>query len=660
MVGLLSRQAGPNPHTLAKILTSQTVILCAIIIVAASSRFVWLNTLISRDEGAFGYVGWRMMQGDVPYRDTLDNKGPLLYLFYGLGSLLFGNSIIPLRLFNNLLFLASIVIIFRLAHSWYGRSVATWSAIFYGAFMSVPVFEGQLASSESFMIPLVLAAMYSYGRYQNNASPGWLLGASMLASVAVMIRPTAVFLLFVLGFMLVLDRLVLAPASHVPPRQRLKGLGSHLVFFLTGFLIPVVPFLLYFGLNYAMDDAFRVLVLNTFGYVTGWIYVEKSIRMIIVHQGLPLFLFSALGSLVLLLRITKLTRNDLLLALWTGSFVVVVTRPPMFGHYFLQIIPPLSVLAAVAIGTVTLVSRQHPIRWVRAVALLCFLWLFGGTFAYSFYSQKLYFPTYRLPSHVSSFTYADSESYSDQLRLASYLRKDAATNGGLTLVHGMSAEVYWLAGLKSPTVNAWSLNIGPQGLYTIGEGKILPLLRQGDIVRVVLFEQYITQADAISQYTLANFRAVQAIGSSDVFQRIIQNPTMYTLDDSVALVGYDLDESLLRAGDTLELSLYWRALARLQQDYTVFVHLSGQDERIWSQVDSQPQRGNYPTSSWNVGELVTDTYELHLPPGVPVGAYRLWVGMYSPESRVRLAVFEAIGVHQVDDRIELAEVLVSY
>jgi hypothetical protein len=42
-------------------------------------------TLPSRDSGVFLYVGWRVLSGDVPYRDVWDHKPPLVYFVDALG-----------------------------------------------------------------------------------------------------------------------------------------------------------------------------------------------------------------------------------------------------------------------------------------------------------------------------------------------------------------------------------------------------------------------------------------------------------------------------------------------------------------------------------------------------------------------------------------------
>jgi 4-amino-4-deoxy-L-arabinose transferase-like glycosyltransferase len=109
------------------------------------------------------------------------------------------------------------------------------------------------------------------------------------------------------------------------------------------------------------------------------------------------------------------------------------------------------------------------------------------------------------------------------------------------------------------------------------------------------------------------------------------------LGDVVRLVGYDLSQAdLVTAGSTLALTLTWECLAKMEQDYTVFVHLAGADGRPLAQVDSQPLNGTYPTSFWNVGERLADPYLLTVPSDVPPGEYQLLTGMYLLATRERL------------------------
>jgi hypothetical protein len=137
----------------------------------------------------------------------------------------------------------------------------------------------------------------------------------------------------------------------------------------------------------------------------------------------------------------------------------------------------------------------------------------------------------------------------------------------------------------------------------------------------------------------------------------IANPVWFNLGGKAALVGYDLDRTALPAGETLHLTLYWKALASFDHDYTVFAHVLGPNNSIWAQKDAWPGDGAAPTSGWHAGQLVEDHYELVVKPETPDGVYELEIGMYLRETGDRLPVLAPDGRVQ-DSRILLNRVRV--
>jgi len=112
------------------------------------------------------------------------------------------------------------------------------------------------------------------------------------------------------------------------------------------------------------------------------------------------------------------------------------------------------------------------------------------------------------------------------------------------------------------------------------------------------------------------------------------------LDNKVLLKACDLENDSFRPGETLRLTLYWRALQPMQENYTVFVHVARADGTILTQRDIQPRDGTHPTSSWVIDEWVADPHELFIPSDAPPGTYWLKVGMYFQPTMQRLLVVD--------------------
>ena len=116
----------------------------------------------------------------------------------------------------------------------------------------------------------------------------------------------------------------------------------------------------------------------------------------------------------------------------------------------------------------------------------------------------------------------------------------------------------------------------------------------------------------------------------------VPNAHTATLGQRVELLGYDLSAETALPGETVTLTLYWRALAEMSEDYTVFVHLLGPDGAIAGQHDGQPVWATYPTSLWMAGEVVVDVHEIAIRADAAPGTGWIEVGMYVADTGTRL------------------------
>lgn len=119
------------------------------------------------------------------------------------------------------------------------------------------------------------------------------------------------------------------------------------------------------------------------------------------------------------------------------------------------------------------------------------------------------------------------------------------------------------------------------------------------------------------------------------------------------LLGYDLRQ----ADEQLSVVLHWRALRRMDTRYKFFIHLCDvENGEVVTQADVMPRQWTYPTTWWEVGEVVSDEIPLSLS-NVPPGRYQLMVGVYDPDTGERLAIESQGGDFAVgNDRLILSEI----
>jgi hypothetical protein len=124
-------------------------------------------------------------------------------------------------------------------------------------------------------------------------------------------------------------------------------------------------------------------------------------------------------------------------------------------------------------------------------------------------------------------------------------------------------------------------------------------------------------------------------------------PLQANLGDQVKLLGYNLDEPVYRPGDTVNVTLYWLALQDMDKNYKVFVHFTDEAQTgLFAQSDRWPVYNFSPTTRWQLGEIVWDRHEIHIPADQAPGTYRLSTGMYLLETMQNLDVLAADGSRQ--------------
>lgn len=122
----------------------------------------------------------------------------------------------------------------------------------------------------------------------------------------------------------------------------------------------------------------------------------------------------------------------------------------------------------------------------------------------------------------------------------------------------------------------------------------------------------------------------------------IPNPTHIDFGGQIALTGYELKQYTLKPQDTLPVSFWWEALAPMERDYVAFVHLVLPPDAVWAQLDRMPHPAPdnqlRPTSTWQVGEVIQDTFMVDIPAAAPPGIYDVAIGWYDKDSFERLPV----------------------
>lgn len=116
-------------------------------------------------------------------------------------------------------------------------------------------------------------------------------------------------------------------------------------------------------------------------------------------------------------------------------------------------------------------------------------------------------------------------------------------------------------------------------------------------------------------------------------------PSAPTFGGQITLLGSNLAaHAEASATAPLPIELVWRTLERPEKQYTGFVQLLDSAGRLVAQQDHPLNNNFIPSTLWEPGLILHDTYQIELPADLAPGTYELIVGIYDPITGERLPV----------------------
>lgn len=372
---------------------------------------------------------------------------------------------------------------------------------------------------------------------------------------------------------------------------------------------------------------------------------------------------------------------------WLALTIACAMAPPVYlalykrsellrGRMLLAILPPLAVFVAAGLG------HWLPSRWQDRFPHL----LGGGLAAIALIVPFAYIaPVYAPPPLIPLEQATDLPNpvyvrFGDQMELLSY---DYGNQGRYAPSDTLEIHVYWraLAKMERNYTLRWQI-LDAQGqvhataelypgwgnyatslwvpeqvfrdTYRIRIPDDMPSPGMGLVALTVLDAENdapLAATDPQRQFLGLQFRLRPFKMTAGMTIGATETGAEYVLGEKMALIARQAQAD--PATGTVSLRLTWQALARMDKDYVAFIHVvDGSGNTVW-QIDRQPRDGAYPTSLWDVGEMVDDPIVIPMPDGVGARTYRLHLGVYDPDTGERLLTFDLFGRRLKDDIIVL-------
>jgi len=327
------------------------------------------------DEMIYLTLGQGIKNGVTLYKDLHDNKPPLIYLLGGLAGNLFWFKFI-LAIWN----LATIFIFWKLAQALFpkNKKLPPTATVIFALLTSLPLFEGNIANSELFMIgPIILSFLVTLKK----KTPFSLFIAGLIFSLAILFKVPAAFDFPAVIFLWLIK-------TEKLDYRNLKKLFSQTLVFASGVVLPIVITLLWFYFQGALTEYITAAFLQNLGYLSSWRPVSQT-QPFLVKNG-PLLIRGGIvifGLLILYFLRKKLPKEFSFLTAWLllSLFGVTLSERP-YPHYFVQALPSLSLLLGI------LITEREKIQTLTIIPLTI-------AFFVPIYFRFWYYPT--LPFYLN-------------------------------------------------------------------------------------------------------------------------------------------------------------------------------------------------------------------------------------------------------------------
>ncbi len=380
------------------------------------------------DEGIYQVIGKVLHDGGLLYRDTWDNKPPLLYLLYAI----FNGNLLWVKLASLITGTASAMIFFVISKRLFKGSIPYIVTFLYTLLFATPVLEGNIANAENFMMLPTLISFYFLLSYLKTRKNNFLVFAGFLLSISFLFKIVAFF-----DFLAFLTFLVLLNWEKIYKSSRIvvKNLFPEAIFsvsFVSLFFISAAFFIL--------KDAFKPFYSAVFGDNIGYVGFENSL---VFPMGILIFKSILLVGVIfyLFLKRNKLLPISLLLYIWLAfSLYNAFFSHRAYTHYLLVLLPVFCLL----IGHMMSYRKTRLLDVGLMVAIIASATMHFTLYKYTYPYYKNYFEFISGRIDITAYQLFFDRNTPRDYEIASFIRLNSSGEDKIFLWSD-SAQIYTLS-----------------------------------------------------------------------------------------------------------------------------------------------------------------------------------------------------------------------
>lgn len=340
------------------------MLVCAIVsffFLLNSPLHPWNGTEPATDSSVFKAIAFMMEKGYMPYRDSFDHKGPLLYLINWLGN--------QISYFRGVWVIEFIVVTFtffmlyRIARIRTGISSSCLTVLMAGTLLFGYFDGGNL--TEEYAMPCIAVGIYIFLKYLlENKISAWRIGVSGLAMAAVLLLRPNMIAVWVVFCIAIFVKTIVA--------KDWKTLGRFVLGFLAGAAVLIVPVMIWLLVNGALGDCIQAYIVFNMKYSSaegGMSPFSDKWRVFFEFMGTTVYLIAFAGNLF---HLKKDKFVNITYAVYMVIGVVLISMSGMsFGHYGMTLIPVVIYPISLIFADLEQIARTDSGRVLRMLAVLC-------------------------------------------------------------------------------------------------------------------------------------------------------------------------------------------------------------------------------------------------------------------------------------------------
>ncbi len=430
-----------------------TGLLLILTMIVHSIRSNFAGIPFERDEGIYSYFGTLVLEGKIPYKDFYETKFPGLFYFYGLIVGLFGDTVQGMHKGFTWVNIISMVFIYFAGRNLFSPVAGIISAITFAFVSLTPNLSGFTVQSEHAVSLFISMGLFFYSLTKTSGKLIYYVLMGFALSCAFMVKTTAVFMAVWGGLLIVTD------FWFTKPRVWKNFWKQIFAYAVGGFSIIIVLFLII-----ASKGSFKDMIYWTIDhakqYASGMPYEEgvkyfKYTRDAIIENHKFFWYHSLLTVVLCLMRPINIKYKILGVTLLGFSFLTIVPGYFFYGHYWIQIVPGLALVAGLTFYSVMAIL-QNALNFKQPIIKWIYLGIFAAlTFNHvSTLKSYYYHPNYE---RVLRAVYGNNP-FPEAWEVGQYINSHSKPEDNIVLI-GSEPQIYFYTHKKSPSRHAYFTSI---------------------------------------------------------------------------------------------------------------------------------------------------------------------------------------------------------